>query len=92
MQDPSNPPRTNPRGTAVTAADTALQAKLCARLWDSGLDVSEIALNVADGRVTIEGAIGTHAGSEAIEACIRAAGGVREVVNHVRVAPDRTGG
>ncbi|WP_439686015.1 BON domain-containing protein [Cupriavidus oxalaticus] len=92
MQDPSNPRPANPRGTAATAADVALQATLCARLWDSGLDVSEIALNVANGCVTIEGAIGTVADREAIEARIRAAGGVREVVNHVSVAPDRTGG
>ncbi|TDF65529.1 BON domain-containing protein [Cupriavidus sp. L7L] len=92
MQDPSNTPPANPRGTAVTAADVELQAALCARLWDSGLDVSEIALNVAEGRVTIEGAVGTQADRAAIEASIRASGGVREVVNHVSVAPDRTGG
>ncbi len=92
MQDPSDTRPANPRGSAATAADVELQAALCARLWDSGLDVSEIALNVADGCVTIEGAIGTLADREAVEARIRAAGGVREVVNHVSVAPDRTGG
>lgn len=83
---------TNPRGDAVGAADTALQASLCERLWESGLDVSEIALDVAQGRITLRGAIGSAADREAVEACVRTNAGGRDVVNHIEVAPDRTGG
>ncbi|NUT16205.1 MAG: BON domain-containing protein [Cupriavidus sp.] len=83
---------TNPRGNAVGAADTALQASLCERLWDSGLDVSEIALDVAQGRITLRGAIGSAVDRDAVEACVRAHAGGHDVVNHIEVAPDRTGG
>ncbi|SOY67413.1 conserved hypothetical protein [Cupriavidus taiwanensis] len=83
---------TNPRGNAAGAADTALQALLCERLWDSGLDVSEVALDVAQDRITLRGAIGCAADRAAVEACVRTHAGAREVVNRIEVAPDRTGG
>ncbi|WP_427306357.1 BON domain-containing protein [Cupriavidus sp. H39] len=82
----------NPRGHAAGAADTALQASLCARLWETGLDLSEIALDVVQGRITLRGAIGSAADRDAVEACVRASAGVRDVVNHIKVEPDRTGG
>ncbi|MDQ0142312.1 BON domain-containing protein [Cupriavidus necator] len=82
----------NRRGKAAGAADTALQATLCSRLWESGLDVSEIALDVAQGHVTLRGAIGSAAERNAVEACVRACAGVRDIVNCIEVAPDRTGG
>ncbi|CAQ71954.1 conserved hypothetical protein [Cupriavidus taiwanensis LMG 19424] len=69
-----------------------MQAALCARLWETGLDVSEIALDVAQGRITLRGAIGSAADRDAVEACVRASTGVRAVVNHIAVAPDRPGG
>ncbi|UIF90758.1 BON domain-containing protein [Cupriavidus sp. UYPR2.512] len=81
----------NPRGMAATEADAALQAALCARLWDTGLDISEITLDVSQGRVTLNGAIGTPAQRDAVEACVRGCAGVGEIVNRIQVAPDRTG-
>jgi osmotically-inducible protein OsmY len=90
MPDPFKPD--NPRGNAAGAADTALQATLCARLWDAGLDMSEIALDVAQGRVTLRGAIGSAADRDAVEACVRDCAGVRDIVNRIEVAPDRTAG
>lgn len=42
-----SPNPANHRGNAATAADMALQAALCSRLWDAGLDVSEVAVDVA---------------------------------------------
>ncbi|MEM5275827.1 BON domain-containing protein [Cupriavidus taiwanensis] len=83
---------TNPRGNAAGAADTALQSSLCERLWQSGLDVSEIALDVGQGSITLRGAIGSAADRAAVEACVRTHAGGREVVNRIEVAPDRTGG
>ena len=89
---PGSSKTANPRGSAATAADAALQAALCSRLWDTGLDMSEIALDVAQGRVTLSGAIGTPADRDAVEACVRDCAGVCEIVNRIQVAPDRTGG
>ncbi|CAJ96339.1 BON domain-containing protein [Cupriavidus necator] len=87
-----SPNPANHRGNAATAADMALQAALCSRLWDAGLDVSEVAVDVAQGRVTLRGAIGAQADCDAVEACVRGCDGVREIVNRIQVAPDRTGG
>ncbi|WP_454737881.1 BON domain-containing protein [Cupriavidus necator] len=92
MHDPSTSPNDAGGAGGTPQADVALQAALCERLWDSGLDMSEVSLRVAQGRVTLEGAIGTAADREAVEACVRGCAGVSEVVNRIRVAPDRTGG
>lgn len=91
MDEPAKTPA-SARGIAATEADAALQAALCARLWDTGLDMSEIALDVAQGRVTLRGAIGSPAHRDAVEACVRGCAGVGEIVNRIQVAPDRTGG
>ncbi|WP_042878996.1 BON domain-containing protein [Cupriavidus necator] len=92
MQDPSTEPGDTGGVQGTAQADAALQAECCARLWDAGLDVSEVSLRVAQGRVTLEGAIGTAADRDAVEACVRGCAGVAGIVNHIQVAPDRTGG
>ncbi|AGW94190.1 MULTISPECIES: BON domain-containing protein [Cupriavidus] len=92
MQDPSTGPGDAGGVQGTTQADAALQATLCERLWDAGLDVSEVSLRVAQGRVTLAGAIGTAADRAAVEACVRGCAGVGEIVNHIHIAPDRTGG
>lgn len=92
MQDPSTEPGDAGGVQGTAQADAALQAALCERLWDAGLDVSEVSLRVAQGRVTLAGAIGTVADRDAVEACVRGCAGVDSIVNHIQVAPDRTGG
>ncbi|WP_354684390.1 BON domain-containing protein [Cupriavidus necator] len=92
MPDPSTSQNGASAPGSTTQADAALQAALCERLWDAGLDVSEVSLRVAQGRVTLDGAIGTAADRDKIEACVRGCAGVSDVVNRIRVAPDRTGG
>lgn len=79
-------------GRAVRAmySDERLQDRVCERLWRSGLDVSEVSVNVEGGHVRLEGTVGSRDARRRIEDCVDACPGVADIVNHIRVAPDRT--
>ncbi|CAG9179132.1 BON domain-containing protein [Cupriavidus respiraculi] len=72
-------------------SDERLRDRVCEQLWRTGLDVSEVSVNVAGGYVTLEGTVGSRDERRAIEDCVDRCAGVADITNRIRVEPDRTG-
>lgn len=76
--------RTDPKG--YTRSDERVRENVCEYLAHSGLDVSEVSVNVTDGRVTLEGTVRDRRTKHRIEDCADACAGVQDVDNRIRVA------
>ena len=76
-------PRTLPKG--YQRSDERLREDVCERLSHSGLDVSDVSVNVAEGEVTLEGNVRNRQTKHAIENCADDCLGVKDVHNHLRV-------
>lgn len=72
-------------------ADERLRDRVCEQLWRTGLDVSEVSVDVSGGYVTLEGTVGSRDERRAIEDCVDRCAGVADITNRIRVEPDRTG-
>lgn len=76
--------RTDPKG--YTRSDERVRENVCEYLAHSGLDVSDVSVSVADGRVTLEGTAPDRHTKHRIEDCTDACAGVQDVDNRIRVA------
>lgn len=76
-------PRTMPKG--YKRSDERLREDLCEQLSHSGLDVSEVSVEVSGGKVTLEGNVENRRTKHAIEDMAADCMGVQEVDNRVRV-------
>lgn len=76
--------RTGPKG--YTRSDERVRENVCEYLAHSGLDVSDVSVSVADGRVTLEGTAPDRRTKHRIEDCTDACAGVQDVDNRIRVA------
>lgn len=78
--------RIMPKG--YTRSDERLMEDICERLGHSGLDVSEVSVNVSQGRVTLEGTVKDRRSKHAIEDITDDCSGVNDVDNRIRVQRD----
>lgn len=75
--------RSTPKGYA--RSDERIRDDVCERLGRSGLDVSDVSVAVAGGRVRLEGSVHERSAKHAIEDCAADCGGVQGVDNRIRV-------
>lgn len=80
--------RVMPKG--YLRSDERLREDVCERLSHSGLDVGEVSVTVAEGKVTLEGTVSDRASKHAIENCVDDCLGVQDIDNRIRV--NRGGG
>jgi osmotically-inducible protein OsmY len=71
-------------------SDERLRDRVCEQLWRTGLDVSEVSVEVSGGYVTLEGTVASRDARRAIEDCVDRCTGVADITNRIRVEPDRT--
>lgn len=76
--------RTDPKG--YVRSDERVRENVCEHLAHSGLDVSDVSVAVADGRVVLEGTVPNRRMKHRIEDCADACVGVTDVDNRIRVA------
>ncbi|RIJ05143.1 BON domain-containing protein [Achromobacter sp. K91] len=76
--------RIDPRGYVRT--DERVREIVCEHLADSGLDVSDVSVSVAEGCVTLEGTAPDRRTKHRIEDSVDACAGVKDVENRIRVA------
>ncbi|WP_255592903.1 BON domain-containing protein [Bordetella sp. BOR01] len=76
--------RITPKG--YVRSDERVREDLCERLSRSGLDVSDVSVDVSDGTVTLEGTVPNRGTKHAIEDCADDCLGVSDIQNHIRVA------
>lgn len=81
--------RTMPKG--YTRSDERVREDVCERLSHSGLDVSEVSVSVAEGKVTLEGTVKNRRVKHAIEDCTDDCTGVVDIDNRITVQRDETG-
>ncbi len=81
--------RIPPKG--YTRSDERIHEDVCERLSHSGLDVSEVSVNVAEGKVTLEGTVKNRRVKHAIEDCADDCAGVVDIDNRITVQRDHTG-
>ncbi|HYG43776.1 MAG TPA: BON domain-containing protein [Bordetella sp.] len=75
--------RISPKG--YVRSDERVREDLCERLSRSGLDVSDVSVDVSDGTVTLEGTVSDRRTKHAIEDCADDCVGVNDIQNHIRV-------
>ncbi len=75
--------RTSPKG--YTRSDDRVREDICERLSHSGLDVSEVSVEVKDGTVTLEGTVEDRWTKYVIEDHADDCLGVKEIDNRIRV-------
>lgn len=79
--------------TTIQTSDERLKDAVTAHLeWDPAVDSTDIAVDVADGRVTLRGSVATYPAKLAAGTAARRVRGVRAVANSIAVRPtiDRT--
>ncbi|WP_416232618.1 BON domain-containing protein [Achromobacter xylosoxidans] len=83
--------RTDPKG--YVRSDERVREIVCEYLAHSGLDVSDVSVDVADGCVTLTGTVPDRRTKHRIEDCTDSCAGVQDVDNRIRIAgaPVRTG-
>lgn len=82
--------RITPRG--YTRSDERVREDVCERLSYSGLDVSDVSVQVSQGRVTLEGSVASRRDKHAVEDCVDDCLRVEDVDNRIRVArPEASG-
>ncbi|OZI63798.1 BON domain-containing protein [Bordetella genomosp. 1] len=74
----------DPRG--YVRSDERVREFVCERLATSGLDVSDVSVEVADGAVTLEGTVADRRVKHRVEDCVDSCIGVKDVDNRIRVA------
>lgn len=67
-------------------SDERVREDLCERLSHSGLDVSDVSVDVSDGVVALEGTVPDRRTKHAIEDCADDCLGVTDIQNRIRVA------
>ncbi|MFW7340965.1 BON domain-containing protein [Pollutimonas sp. H1-120] len=72
-----------PKG--YTRSDERLREDICERLSHSGLDVSDVSVEVSQGQVTLEGTVDSRRLKHAIENLADDCLGVQDVDNRIRV-------
>lgn len=65
--------------------DERIHEDVCEQLSRSGLDVSEVSVNVSGGHVTLEGTVPARHIKHAIENCVDDCSGVQDIDNRIRV-------
>ncbi|MCD0504438.1 BON domain-containing protein [Bordetella petrii] len=85
-QDPAlaRSQRITPKG--YVRSDERVREDLCERLSRSGLDVSDVSVDVSDSTVTLEGTVPNRRTKHAIEDCADDCLGVSDIQNRIRVA------
>ena len=76
--------RISPKG--YVRSDQRVLEDLCERLSHSGLDVSDVSVDVTDGTVTLEGTVPSRHMKHAIEDCADDCLGVTDIQNRIRVS------
>ncbi len=76
--------RTDPKG--YIRSDDRVRENVCEALAHSGLDVSDVSVAVADGRVVLEGTVPNRRIKHSVEDCTVDCAGVNDVDNRIRVA------
>lgn len=82
--------RTQPKG--YTRSDERIREDVCERLSYSGLDVSDVSVSVAEGKVALEGTVKNRRIKHAIEDCSEDCMGVVDIDNRITVQRDDTEG
>lgn len=92
MRREAPPRRQGPKGYA--RSDDRIREDVCERLIDArGLDVSDVGVQVRDGRVELEGSVPVRWMKHGVEDIADSCSGVRDVENRVRVRrPDEGAG
>jgi osmotically-inducible protein OsmY len=85
-QERSGGPRIMPKG--YTRSDERLMEDICEQLGHSGIDVSEVSVEVSGGRVKLEGTVKDRRSKHAIEDIADDCSGVTDVDNRIRVQRD----
>ncbi|OZI22512.1 BON domain-containing protein [Bordetella genomosp. 7] len=75
--------RITPKG--YVRSDERVREDVCERLSHSGLDVSDVSVQVSDGVVTLEGSVPSRHTKHAVEDCVDDCLGVNDIQNHIRV-------
>lgn len=75
--------RISPKG--YVRSDQRVLEDLCERLSHSGLDVSDVSVDVTDGTVTLEGTVPNRHTKHAIEDCADDCLGVTDIQNRIKV-------
>ncbi|WP_081478084.1 BON domain-containing protein [Achromobacter arsenitoxydans] len=75
--------RTDPKG--YIRSDERVRENVCESLAHSGLDVSDVSVSVADGKVTLEGTVPNRRMKHDVEDCTVECAGVKDVENRIRV-------
>ncbi|MDM9557684.1 MULTISPECIES: BON domain-containing protein [Bordetella] len=83
-QPRSKSQRITPKG--YVRSDERVREDLCERLSHSGLDVSDVSVDVSDGVVALEGTVPDRRTKHAIEDCADDCLGVTDIQNRIRVA------
>ncbi|MDX3894167.1 BON domain-containing protein [Pusillimonas sp.] len=73
-------------------SDERVREDVCERLSYSGLDVSDVSVQVSQGKVTLEGSVASRRDKHAVEDCVDDCLGVEDIDNRIRVArPEASG-
>lgn len=75
--------RTDPKG--YIRSDERVRENVCESLSHSGLDVSDVSVAVADGKVVLEGTVPDRRTKHHVEDCTVECAGVKDVENRIRV-------
>ncbi|WP_209304361.1 BON domain-containing protein [Pusillimonas caeni] len=73
-------------------SDERIREDVCEHLSRSGYDVSEVSVEVSDGKVTLQGTVNDRYAKHAIEDCADDCIGVQDVDNRIRVQRDTFAG
>ncbi|MCI2807682.1 BON domain-containing protein [Eoetvoesiella caeni] len=82
-QEHYSAPRSMPKG--YKRSDERIREDVCEQLSRSGCDVSDVSVDVSDGKVTLQGTVTDRYAKHAIEDCADDCMGVQEVDNRIRV-------
>lgn len=82
--------RIMPRG--YKRSDERLLEDVCERLSHSGLDVSDVSVQVDQARVTLEGSVASRWVKHAVEDCVDDCLGIEDIDNRIRVARPEAAG
>lgn len=80
----------DPKG--YTRSDERVREGVCEHLSRSGLDVSDVEVNVKNGEVTLQGTVPDRRTKRAVEDCVEDCAGVKDVENRVKVSSGQAAG
>ncbi|MFJ1298929.1 BON domain-containing protein [Pseudomonadota bacterium AL_CKDN230030165-1A_HGKHYDSX7] len=78
------PTYVDPKG--YVRSDERVREIVCERLSRSGLDVSDVSVDVSEGTVTLQGTVADRRAKHQVEDCVDACAGVSDVDNRIKVA------